>query len=335
LIVLNRRDAARFRAALRRCVVGRPRGIAPAVVLVQTRDALTLSATTGETALSLRVSASDSAPKRSARLSIPITCLSAIEGNGKDAVTIEEVAPGRVRCCWQEDGNSKEFEAESTVADSATWACPRSWCSADRSLLEALQACGKTAARHDGRYGLMRLQLRGKDGQVVGTDGCQLLMWGRFDFPFSENLLVPAVPVFGGRELTLESDLKIGRTARHVVIAAGPWTVWLAIDTAARFPDVASVIPSSARLARMTIDEGDVAALLRVIDEAPTLDEDSVPVTLEFGPRPRIGVPATSSATADVELPRSTCSGPRKVATIFPVSSRNSSFPELFPPGPS
>lgn len=319
MIVLKRRDAARFRAALRRCVAGRLRGAAPSVVLVQSRDALTLSAVTGETSLSLRLPTVVSAPTRSARLHVPATLLERIDGAGETAVTLEESSPGRIRCSWQEEGGPKELEAESAVADPRTLPSPKSWQEADRSLLEALHTCGKSTARNDSRYGLTRLQLRGGDGQVIGTDGCQLLRWGPFDFgfPFSENLLIPAVPVFGGRELALENDVKIGRTSKHVVIAAGPWTVWLGIDTTARFPDVATVIPRSTRLARMTIDEEDMAVVQRALEAAQKLDDDTIPITLEFGPRARIGVPGgTPSTTTDVELTHSVCAGPKTTATI-------------------
>jgi len=68
VIILNRRDAARFRAALRRCMIGRPKDSALAVILHQTKDELTLSAVVGEVGLSLRVPVIDGATFRTGRL---------------------------------------------------------------------------------------------------------------------------------------------------------------------------------------------------------------------------------------------------------------------------
>jgi hypothetical protein len=159
------------------------------------------------------------------------------------------------------------------------------------------------------------LQLRGEDGQVVGTDGRQVLFWSGFRFPFSDNLLVPAIPVFGGRELAVETEVKIGRTAKHVLVAVGPWTVWLPIDKAAQFPEAASIIPKGTRLAKMSIEASDVADVLRALKTAPNPDSDRLAVKLEFGQHPRIGVLA-SSGQMEVELPHSSGSGPKSWVTM-------------------
>jgi hypothetical protein len=159
------------------------------------------------------------------------------------------------------------------------------------------------------------LQLRGEDGQVVGTDSRQVLIWRGFQFPFSENLLIPAVPIFGGREFANETEVKIGRTAKHVIITAGSWTIWCCIDKAARFPEAASIVPKGTRLAKMYIDEGDVETVLRALKAVPNPDGERVSIKLEFGQEPRIGVLASKNET-DVKLPRSSGSGPKTWVTI-------------------
>src|SRR5262249_10791002 len=135
---------------------------------------------------------------------------------------------------------------------------------ADPSLLQALHACGQSASREPAnRFALVRLQLRGASGEIAGTNGRQLLLWSGFTLGIDGALLIPALPVFGSRELAGEREIGIGRSTRHVTIAAGPWTIWLTIDTTSRFPDVRSVLPRSAHAAKLAIDEIDAETLLR------------------------------------------------------------------------
>ena len=103
-------------------------------------------------------------------------------------------------------------------------------------FLAALHECGRTAAREATRFALDRVQVRGRAGQVVGTDGRQALLWGGFRLPFADDVLVPAVPVFGAPELAGQPDVRVGRTASHLVVAAGPWAVWLPADTGRPVP---------------------------------------------------------------------------------------------------
>ena len=82
-------------------------------------------------------------------------------------------------------------------------------------------------------------------GQLVGTDGRQALIWGGFTFPFADDLLVPAVPVFGCKELAGE-EVRVGRTVDppgrggRAVERCGCRS-----DAAGRYPDVAGVVPRS------------------------------------------------------------------------------------------
>ncbi len=76
---LDRRDLARFRAAVRRCVAGRPRGLAPPITLQQNKGGLTLSVVLEETALALQLLC---AGGPALRLAIPSSTLAALDGPG-------------------------------------------------------------------------------------------------------------------------------------------------------------------------------------------------------------------------------------------------------------
>jgi hypothetical protein len=313
---LDRRDLARFRAAVRRCVAGRPRGLAPPVTLQQNKGGITLSVFLEETALALQLPC---AGGPALRLVIPSSTLAALDGPGGGMVAFEPTDNGRVRCRWQDRGETKELDGEPVPPEALPAVPPLGKLhGVDASLLTALHACGQTASRQPcGRPALTRLQLRGQAGEVAGTDSRQLLLWGGFALPFREDLLVPAVPIFGGRELAGEEDVRIGRTAKHVAVAAGPWTAWLAVDAESRYPDVLSVIPSSS--GKLVIDDADAAALLQDLQKRPKSVDEVVPVVLDLGSRVAVrwseGMPGRKKP---LFLSRSTFSGSATAVKLDP-----------------
>jgi hypothetical protein len=319
VIVFDRREAARFRAAVRRCVVGRPRGLAPPIVLQQQPDAVTLSADLGDVTISLRLTRSEGP---STRLVIPWTTLVAFDRPGGGDVTLQASSPGRVHCRWRERDEPKEYDSLTVPNDGQPRELPSRgpMTPVDHSVLAALHACGQTASRaNDVRFALTHLQLRGATGTIAGTDGHQLLLWGGFAFPFTDNVLVPAVPVFGGKELVGETDIRLGRTATHVVLAAGPWTVWLTGDTTARFPDVMAVLPRAERQTKLVIDDADAAALLQDLQSGLTATDEVDAVALHLGAHPAMRWPEGSSGRrGPLNLIRSASTGPAITVRLSP-----------------
>ncbi|MEJ7636826.1 MAG: hypothetical protein WKF75_02255 [Singulisphaera sp.] len=101
------------------------------------------------------------------------------------------------------------------------------------------------------------LLLRGSTGELVATDGRQLLTRGGFPFPWADDVLVRRSPVFAARGLPRDRPVSAGRTPTHVVLKTGPWTLAFEAVTGARFPDVGRVIPDPRwASARLEIDPG-------------------------------------------------------------------------------
>src|SRR5262249_57995602 len=115
---------------------------------------------------------------------------------------------------------------------------PKTLVPMEPGFLDALYEATRTAARDGVRFGVQRLQLRGGRGEVVGTDGRQLLLQGGFAFPWKEDLLVPAAPVFGCPELPRDAPVALGKTDTHVCVRVGPWALHLAVYKESRFPPV-------------------------------------------------------------------------------------------------
>jgi hypothetical protein len=104
--------------------------------------------------------------------------------------------------------------------------------------------------------------------------------------------------------------VRLGRTAAHLAVAAGPWRVLLPVDDRGRYPDVAGVIPRDAPTVA-GIDETDAAGLLRALPGLPGGDDDCRPVTLDLGGGVAVRArDAATGKTGQLRLERSPSAGP-------------------------
>jgi hypothetical protein len=118
---------------------------------------------------------------------------------------------------------------------------------------------------------------------VVATDGKQLLVQRGFAFPWKEDLLVPRLSAVGLRELQAEDQIGVGRTDKHVVLRAGPWTFALGIDASSRYPDVAVAIPrATPETSRLQFDDREADYLISVLPKLPGAGDDLRPITLDL-----------------------------------------------------
>ena len=266
-----------FPALARKCVSGRPRGPAPAVVFESKGGALTAWAKTDDAVLAYTAPTD----RGDGVLVVPMTVLEAVAGPGGEPVEMDVGSKLRGEARFSDRGvpKSHSFEAVLPGKQHRPPDPPDEWHPASPELLQALHECGRTTAKDAGRFALTRVQLKGKAGQLVATDGRTALVWGGFSFPFADDLLIPALPVFGCRELAAAGDVRLGRTATHLVVEAGRWRVFVAVDKAGRYPDVAGIVPKDAPTVA-GIDAADAAALLDRLPGLPGADADCRPVTL-------------------------------------------------------
>lgn len=309
MTLFTRSAAQNFRLLIAKCVAGRPRGPAPPVV-VQTKGGVrTLAATTPA---GVTLAHASPAPKEHDEvLVLPASVLAEVEGSTDEAVTLDRQTKLRGVVKWHGGGRPRTLPVELILPGKQhELPTPPKLATVSGSLLIALFECGRTAARESGRYALSKVQLQGKAGRVVGTDGKVALLWKGFSFPFADDVLVPALPVFGSKPLARPADVKIGRTAAHLVVRVGPWSAWLPTDAAAKYPDVAAVVPRHAPTV-VRVEASDAAALLPVL---PGGDHELRPVTLDADQRVRVRGRCEGGEkvgeTREVLLNRSTASGP-------------------------
>ncbi len=308
MILISRWLARSVRALARKCASGRPRGPAPPVVFESRAGTLTACVRTADAVLI------HAAPTRGGDgvLVVPMAVLDAVEGAGDGPVELAAAGTLRGEARWADRGGPRThpFEAVLPGTQHRPPDPPVDWHPAPPALLAALDECGRTTAREPGRYALTRVQIRGPAGQVIGTDGRTALVWSGLPLPVTADLLVPAVPVFGCRELTREREIRFGRTLDEVVVAAGPWRVHLPVDADGRFPELAAVMPRAAGTVA-GIDDRDAAELLAALPGLLGDDAEHHPVTLDLAGgvvvRARDG---TTGAVREVRLERSPAAGP-------------------------
>jgi hypothetical protein len=312
MIEIPRALARRFLAVLRRSVMaGNQRGFWPVVLCRTDKAGIVLQARQGEVALRCRLEGSSPLEEE---IAFRASLLSEIEGRDDSPVSLETVSPGKGRARWT-DGDVPRVLDFDTVAPETLPALPpppRQMRPLPPEFLNALAEATATAARESVRLALARIQLRGHAGEVVATDGRQLLIQGGFTFPWADDVLIPALPVFGHRALSVESPLALGRTRTDLVLRAGPWTLLLALDTAGRFPKADQVVPKpEAVTSRLRLDPEDATVLAAALPKLPGHDEQHAPVTLDLSQPPVVRARGQENGpVTEVVLTRSSSSGP-------------------------
>jgi hypothetical protein len=289
-------------------MAGHLRSFWPNVLCRTRQNELVLEA--GQDGLAVQLSLDGSAS--SGAIAFRGDLLAQVEGKGEEPVTLEPAGSGKGVVRWADGGVPKamEFDVVSPEQARAFPDEPR-LTAMPESFLSALAETIRTTARESSRPGLTRVVLRGGAGEMVASDGKQLLIQRGFPFPWPGAVLIPRMPALDGRPLDTEGPAGIGRTADQVVLRVAPWAFALPIDVENKFPEVATVVPrASATTARLQLDPDDAARLAAVLPRLPGAEDEQSPVTLALGPRPAVRARREADRDAvEVPLERSTASG--------------------------
>ena len=310
MITITRRRARCLRGLLRRSVLGiTHRGPVPTLVFRATGAELRLEYRYHGLAVS-HVEPGNYLPHEA--LALPLDALADFEGKDGSPVVLEAAAPDRTVVRWEDRGVSQAREYTVHPLDSlaAFPEPPASWSEAPAALLDALAEATATACDDTTRYALNCLQLRGATGEVVATDGHQLLVRGGFRFPWPGDVLIKRAPLFASRDLPRDRSLALGTTDTHVVFRVGPWTVCCATQEA-RFPAVGHLVPTAPAATRLRLDATDAAFLADALGRLPGADELNAPVTLDLNGRVVIRAQgADREPVTELVLSRSRAAGP-------------------------
>lgn len=315
MILFTRVEARDFHTLLSRCVSGRPRGPAPVLLIRFANGTRTIASTSPDGVLLTHTTAV--ASEQDELLVVPGSVLAEVEGSTDEGVKLDRHSKLRGVLHWHTGSKPRTLPVELILPGKQhTIPTPPVFSAVPPQIFAALQECGRSAAKENGRLALSRIQLQGKHGRVVGTDGKVALLWSGFEFPFSESLLVPALPVFHAKPLVRVENTRVGRTSTHLVLAVGPWSIWLPIDSTSKYPDVAGVIPKHPPTSAV-IDKQDVVELLKALPTLPGNDDENRPVTLDVAASVRVrGRVPGSGETKEITLTRSRSTGPHQSVAL-------------------
>ena len=138
---------------------------------------------------------------------------------------------GAVRVEWQDNTiPQSRFVTPSTHAAESFPLTPAELMANKPEILGALREAVATADREATRYALGCICLKGNAGKIAATDGRQLLVQSGYQFPWNEDLLIPANSVFGCSQLTVNQPVHIGRSASHVSFMRRTWKIHFKIN---------------------------------------------------------------------------------------------------------
>jgi hypothetical protein len=311
MITITRRQARRLRGVLRRRTLGiNRRGSVPLLVLhargTELRAFHRNAALAVEFVDSIALDADES-------IVLPLDALAEIEGCDSSSVVLEQLAPDRTSIRWTDHGvpQSRDYDVPALDSSEPSPGRPTAWATLPAEILTTLAEASVCASEDSTRYALNCLQLSGRTGAVAATDGRQLLIHGGFGFPWTDDVLVRRAPVFASLEPPRDQPVRIGRTESHVVLERGPWTLFLEIQTEARFPDLSRVVPGPAAAAtRLTLDSEDARFLSQALDRLPGGAEPHAPATLDLNGKAAVRARGADQAQGtELVLTRSRYSG--------------------------
>ena len=253
-----------------------------------------------------------SASSKKAALTLPLEALADCEGAGSSMVQFEPLENKSIAVRWERAGtpHQREYSQRESISDSFP-AWPKRASANDSSLLEAMEQATQTAGDSSPRLALNSIQLRGTQGDIAATDGRQLLVQGGFRFPWKDAVLVPRSPIFAAKELNTKEAVHVAQSEAHVLFRTGNWTIALRIDTAARFPNIESVIPKQdPRATQWSIGEEEANSLAGHLPYLPAADEQFSPITVDLA-KP-VAVRACKEgekSSTEVALPESRVTG--------------------------
>jgi hypothetical protein len=242
-------------------------------------------------------------------VAVPLDVLADLDVGGRE-LTLQQLTANTGRATWTSQGEPLVIDFDTSNPDSLP-ASPGPVPNAARvgpGFLRALRDSSDTVGQDGGLLDQDRILLRRRDGAVIATDGRQLLVQTGFAFPWQQDWLIPALPVWGSRELAGNEPVKLLLEGEHITLQTGPWLFHLKCEQADRYPDIDQVVPSGA-VSCLQIDAEDSSRCLRAL---PRLSGCSPPrsVTLDLGSPVAIRAEDAQGRIEEVTLARSKVSGP-------------------------
>jgi hypothetical protein len=309
LIAITRNMARQVRAVFRRALNITPRGCSWPLTFQTGPDGLRVRSRSSDAAVEYHLPGDHPVEQ----INLPFEFLADCEGRKDEPVQLLTSDNGRVMAQWRDGSVPQIVQYDpATPVDAAEFPrMPEKVAANSITILKALRDAVDSADLDAIRFATDRIQLRGKTGTIVATDGRPVLLQSGFQFAWEDDILIPASKVFASPEFVGCESIAIGRSEKWLSLAVGPWTVHLAVGVNLRFPDMDRHIPRPAdAIAQCQLSADDAQFLVKALPRLPGDDEYNFPVTLDLNGQIAIrGKAANQSQPTDLILANSSSSG--------------------------
>jgi hypothetical protein len=279
LITLTRQLAQRQNDLIRRCFGKRCCLPDLPVVLQSAADGFRMRSWSSQEAIEFH----SPAAAESDQIIVPLEALKACAGLRPEPVTVERADSNQVVFRWNDRGipqttsfNVPELKGEFPPA-------PDRMQKPGAGFLAALRAAVDTVEADALRYATDCIRIRGDKGTLEATDTRQALIQSGFKFPFDEDLLIRANPVFKSAVFSDEAGVEVGRTENCVAFRIGAWTIHAVIEKERRFPDIEGCIPlPTDTKARLRLSASDARFLEQSLSRLPSDPVSNGTVTVDL-----------------------------------------------------
>jgi len=287
--------ARRFNNLIRRGLGKRICGHDLPVLVLSDADGLRIRARSDRAAIEFHLRAA----LDEEQIVVPLEALKACAGCRSEPVSVERAESNQVIVRWNDQGIPQVVTFDVPELKDEFPPLPDRMQGAGEGFLAAMRDAVDTADEQSTRYAVDCIRLRGAKATLEATDTRQALVQSGFKFPFSDDILVPANPVFKSPLFAHETDVEVGRTENWITFRIGVWTVHLAIEKERRFPDVDGCIPElTAAKSRMRLSESDARFLERCLSRLPSDPLCNTAVTVDLN-----GVVAIRAKSQDGVVP--------------------------------
>lgn len=220
MIELTRAHARQLRTVLRKSLpTGCTRFYHPPISLTGSETGLRIRVHNPEVAVEWQIPGSWMADT----ITLPSSALADFEGRRDDGVTLAAKNKEVIHAEWC-DGSvpqSRDYTAIDLEKLPPFPEEPDVFVPQALARLKMLDDAAQTAAKESNRFAVTKLQLRGGAGEIVATDSRQLLLQRGFEFPFKDDILVPAIAAFGCKELHGEEEVASAVAVSVAIRTAG------------------------------------------------------------------------------------------------------------------
>jgi len=300
MFTITRSLARHLRAVFRRAGIKSRGGVAPPITFHAGPAGVRIRALSPEVALEYH--SPDSGPEE--EIAAPISLLDDCHGKGDGPVTIEARPNNKVVAVWYDQGIPQHSEYGAPEIRWTFPPLPDAFHVVKHSLWQALRNAAECADCDSLRYALQNIQLRGEEGLVTAADGHQLFQQSGFEFPWSGEVMIPALGVLGCSELAALDPIEIGRTETTIGIRIARWTLLLTIDATGRFPRLDEVFAGAeSGTTTIRLSPEDAIFLAQALPRLPhSVEAPDCPVTLDLEGHVSVRARGTSEEAPITEL---------------------------------